>query len=190
MSNLWFWSDVHFGDKTVAEKRGFEDVNEHDAVLCDAWASLVNKRDSVILLGDISKGSSEGTARALSLIASLPGVKHLVSGNHDAVHPMKMPGAADFERAFTAFSTVASCAQRKIDGTRVMLSHFPFVGGGDHIEGPERHTQWRLPDMGHPLVHGHVHGAWATKGRMFNVGVEHHPEPVHRDRIAEWIEGL
>ena len=42
-----------------------------------------------------------------------------------------------------------------------------------------------------PLIHGHVHGAWRTRGRMFNVGVDVNEfKPVNELEIALWLEDL
>ena len=37
------------------------------------------------------------------------------------------------------------------------MSHFPY--DGDHVEGGDRATQWRLHDEGVILLHGHTHSA-------------------------------
>ena len=37
-----------------------------------------------------------------------------------------------------------------------MVSHFPY--SGDHSE-ESRYDQWRLPDFGVPIIHGHTHSS-------------------------------
>ena len=53
----------------------------------------------------------------------------------------------------------------------------------------DRYTQWRLPDEGLPLLHGHVHHAWARWHNQINVGVDFSPYPLHRDHIQELLDG-
>lgn len=70
----------------------------------------------------------------------------------------------------SAFESVQAYSRRRLDrNTYVLLSHFPYRG--DHTED-ERYAEYRLHDTGMWLVHGHVHDAWAQRGRQINVGVD------------------
>src|SRR5690606_8522532 len=44
----------------------------------------------------------------------------------------------------------------KLAGRDFLLSHFPYQG--DHTDEP-RYRQWRLPNLGEALLHGHTHRA-------------------------------
>jgi calcineurin-like phosphoesterase family protein len=68
-------------------------------------------------------------------------------------------------------------------GRQVLLSHFPYEGGGDHTE-TERFTQYRLRGEGLWLLHGHTH--WqhiqVHDRRQLHVGLdawELHPVALH-----------
>lgn len=60
------------------------------------------------------------------------------------------------------------------------------VLGGDH-KPEERHTQYRLPNEGMPLLCGHVHDAWKFNGNQFNVGVDVNDFlPVSAQTVIDW----
>lgn len=174
--SVWFTSDLHFGHRFVAGLRGFEGTEEHDAHLADEWASRVGKNDQVWVLGDLA--ASSPTA-ALDLIRSLPGTKHLIAGNHDGCHPMHRDSHKWQPKYLTAFASVQAFARRRIDGTEVLLSHFPYAK--DRHEA--RYMQYRLRDEGAWLLHGHTHDAdQRAEGREIHVGVDawgFAPVPIH-----------
>ena len=74
-----------------------------------------------------------------------------------------------------------------IAGQRVLLSHFPYAGGGDS-HGEDRFSAHRLADGGGWLLCGHVHQSWRQRGRMINVGVDAWGgQPVAEPELAELI---
>jgi calcineurin-like phosphoesterase family protein len=79
MSNVRFIADLHFGHTSMAIKRGFQSHEEHDEYIIKQWNSVVNKRDTTYILGDITME----TSKPYPLLARLNGVKHVVLGNHD-----------------------------------------------------------------------------------------------------------
>lgn len=185
--NVFYWSDLHLGHNKVAELRGFPTTEEHDAAIIDAWASTVAPRDTVWVLGDLTAGGARDTSNALETIWKLPGTKRLITGNHDKLHPINRPRASDYPAWLETFATIDSAARVKLHGTSVMLSHFPY--DGDHT-GEDRHSQWRLRNLGAPLIHGHVHDAWRTRNNMLNVGVDHWPTPAPQDAVLDWLENI
>lgn len=185
--NVFYWSDLHLGHNKVAELRGFSTTGEHDAAIIDAWATTVAPRDTVWVLGDLTAGGTRDTRNALEIIRQLPGTKRLITGNHDKLHPINRPRASDYSAWLDTFVTIDSAARVKLHGISVMLSHFPY--DGDHT-GEDRHSQWRLRDLGAPLIHGHVHDAWRTRGHMLNVGVDHWATPAPQDAVLDWLGNI
>ena len=186
MGNIFYTSDQHWGHPHVAALRGFDDVQSHDDWMIERWTRFIGPKDTVFVLGDIAVQNPQ---RALAIIGNLPGEKHLVAGNHDAAHPMHY---RKFNRAFKDFSevfaTIAPMRQRKINGFPVMLSHFPFEAWGDGWERQgSRHNEWRLPDMGRPLLHGHTHGTERAHDNMFHVGIDAWAQPVPEAWVTEWL---
>lgn len=165
---VWFTSDLHFGHRLVAGHRGFgEDTEAMDLALADNWKAVVRPDDVVWVLGDLAL---RNPTDALAIIDSLPGRKHFVSGNHDPCHPMHRRTVARWQRLFMGvFESVQPFARQKWDGQEFLLSHFPY----EKDRGEARYTQYRLPNQGMWLLHGHTHDT--TKydgGREIHVGVD------------------
>lgn len=185
MSRVWLTSDLHIGHERVAtDHRPFGSVEEHDATLAHNWRSRVTKRDVVYVLGDLAVG---GLDSALALVASLPGIKHFISGNHDACHPLNRRWRSALPRFLGAFDTVQPFGTIRYQGREFLLSHFPY--SDDHTD-PPRHMQWRLPNHGKWLLHGHTHDATQTlHGHEVHVGVDAWGfAPVALDAIHKLVE--
>lgn len=178
--SVWFTSDLHFGHRFVAGLRGFDDPDEHDRVLIMNWMKRVGPRDQVWVLGDLAVSSP---IRALEIVSHLPGVKHLITGNHDPCHPMHRSAHKWQARYMPTFASVQPFARRRINGLPVLLSHFPY--SKDRFE--VRYVQWRLRDEGEWLLHGHTHEAdQRLEGREIHVGVDAWDmAPVHISTIEK-----
>lgn len=168
---IWFTSDLHLGHPRVAELRGFKSVEEHDQAIMDGWC-VVADDDIVWVLGDIAVHRPRV---ALEKMATLPGRKRLIAGNHDSIHPMHHYAYKWTQPFYEVFEFCAPYYQLRLRGheqkLEVMLSHFPYTR--DRGEEP-RFAQYRLPDLGLPLVHGHVHDTsrLTNFGRELHVGVD------------------
>jgi calcineurin-like phosphoesterase family protein len=180
---VWYTSDLHFGHQKLAEMRGFNTFEEHDQEIVARWNAEVDPGDSVWVLGDACMN-----ARELPTVGELNGFKHLVTGNHDQC----WPGHARAERYqrmwLEFFQTIQNYGTRKVDGTRFLLSHFPYAG--DHTE-KQRHVQYRLRDEGLPLVHGHIHSAEIynrLRPRQVHVGLDAWQlRPVSQEQVVSLV---
>jgi calcineurin-like phosphoesterase family protein len=182
---VWLASDPHFGHRFVADLRGFgDDVAAHDAAIADNWAKVVSPKDQVWVLGDLAV--SNPTA-ALALVSTLPGTKHLITGNHDPVSPIHRDSHKWQRRYLDVFESVQAYAKRRHAGRTVLLSHYPYTTD----RGFEaRYPQWRLPDLGELLFHGHTHSKErVTSGREVHVGLDAWSlEPVMLDEAMKLFE--
>ena len=152
-------SDPHLFHPLLATMRGYATPDEFNEAWADAYNDAVRSRkDRVFILGDLTGGSLPATQRAINLLARLRGERHLILGNHDPAHPMYRSSHTHFPMYFPTFASVQLHARKSIGGTRVLLSHMPYQGGGDHT-AEDRFNQWRLPDLGTPLIHGHTHSS-------------------------------
>lgn len=168
----FFTSDLHIGHRFVAGLRGFSrvvgaettyDLQGHTDAIVAAW-SVVKPGDVVWVLGDICVGA-QTWALALGVLAALPGRKRLICGNHDPASPIHRNAWKYQPAALRTFESVHDFARIKMSGGNVLLSHYPYSGVGseglDDVTGEprsvERYTQYRLTDVGDPLVHGHTH---------------------------------
>lgn len=187
----WYTADLHIGHRLLAGLRGFDSVEEHDTELARRWDARVGAGDRVWVLGDISVGGRRQETAALEWIARRPGEKHLITGNHDGCHPMRSR-AAHWQAVYLAggFASVQQTAVHKIAGRRVTLSHFPFRFDPDGDHTPEnRFEEWRVPDIGQCLLHGHTHSESQVRGRQIHVGADAHElAPVPRAWVTEQVE--
>jgi len=168
MSRIYYTSDLHIGHRLVAGLRGFydednvaddplggpvamPDTEAHDAWLADIWDSTLRDDDQIFVLGDIS---INGGQHALDWIERRPGIKHLIAGNHDPVGPWDRRSTRLLPHWLKYFETIQPYLRRKLNGIDFLLSHFPYMPY-DRVE--PRFEQYRLPNLGLPLVHGHVH---------------------------------
>lgn len=188
MTDVWFTADTHFNHRAMVEKkwRPFESVADMNETLVERWNQYVGKRDTVWHLGDVGMGSTPPT---LELIRTrLKGTKHLIAGNHDKVWSGHRDAARFFPQWLESFQSIQPYSRRLVAGRQVILCHFPYVG--DHTN-TDRFAQWRLPNLGLPLLHGHVHTEWKTLGNMLNVGVDQWSwRPVSLDEVTEWVAQL
>lgn len=153
----WVTSDPHFGHAKVAELRGFDCVEDHDALLMDNYRRAFKSDDVVWWLGDIAFNG--WLPRIHTTVGRLPGTHHLVLGNHDRAHPLQSRGH-EYQRAFMdVFASVSTMARASHGGRKVLLSHFPYEGDTHGSRGSDRCVEWRPFDAGIPLIHGHTHGA-------------------------------
>lgn len=173
----WYTADLHFGHERIIElsHRPFGSVREMDDALVYNWNAVVAPTDEVWVLGDVTLHRA-----SLENVSRLNGFKRLVAGNHDSCHRMhqRWRRATEWyvEAGFHVVFNDGSARDHYLSHApgrvaEVNLSHFPYRGGGDHTF-TERYSEWRLEDDGSPLLCGHVHDAWRTKGLMINVGVD------------------
>lgn len=181
---VFFTSDPHWGHRKVAELRGFSSTEEHDEALIDSFRSVVRKGDQVWWLGDLAMNSPSA---ALAHTTKIPGEHHLIFGNHDKGHPMHRGAWKWHDDYLIVFRSVGPYARRRIAGEEVLLSHFPYATtDGQADRGEVRETQYRLPDEGRWLLHGHTHMEGQRRhGRQIHVGLDAWGlRPVDLDTIA------
>lgn len=178
-------TDPHLCHDRVAEIRGFKDSAEHNAAWMDSCSAL-RKNDQLWILGDLTGGGH--LAEALNLVGRLPCELHLVLGNHCPAHPMHRDSHRKLGLYFPTFTSVQLHARKAIDGRRVLMSHYPYQGD----RGEDRHTQWRLPDLGVPIIHGHTHQELvlthtARGTTQIHAGWDTWHEPVPTETLAYYL---
>jgi calcineurin-like phosphoesterase family protein len=185
MSTVWDTSDHHFGHKLVAGHRGFEDTREHDETIVYRHNKLVRPQDVVWFHGDLTLGDLD---YAFGLVRRMNGRKQFIWGNHDAGWPGHKDAHRQVRRYLEVFESVQFAATRKFGRRKVMMTHMPY--SGDHT-ADERYPEWRLPDTGMPLIHGHVHDKWLINGHQINVGLDVWDlQPVPMFEIVRWLQDL
>lgn len=185
----FYTADPHFGHKNIITHcdRPFSNVEEMNEALVDNWNSVVGPDDEVWLLGDVAMSTT-----ALPIINRLHGIIYLVPGNHDRCHVMHCKTPDKWERACHAYEQVGITVMgsRRSRKTRigdhlVLMNHFPY--DFDPHTRPQ-YKPFYPKDEGAWLLHGHIHGKVAQRGRQIDVGVDAWDfTPVSEDQIAELI---
>lgn len=157
---VYLTSDLHLGHEFVASLRGFPNAQEHDETILNNWRETIPPTAHVWVLGDVILPNLRHN---LDRLNELPGIKHLITGNHDKAHPShrdadKYRNLTGPNSYFPTFTSIQEFARRKINDQSVLLSHFPYAKGenSDHTLEP-RFTQYRLRNEGLTLLHGHTH---------------------------------
>ena len=138
MGKTFFISDLHFGHKNVLafDHREFSSIEEHDEALIRNWNNAVGIDDDVWVLGDISWRSPMKT---VEILKRLNGTKHLCIGNHD--HTLLRD-----KDVSSCFAEIVPYREIEIDGTGVVLCHYPIPCFNKHYYG------W-------VHLYGHVHNS-------------------------------
>lgn len=203
---VWFTADQHFGHARLLElsaPRGaaFGSAAEMNARLIHNWNSVVQPDDTVWVLGDFDM---HGKDASRALVDQLVGTKILISGNHDSCWGGVREGwknrdlylEAGFAAVMDFAVTTLPPLRPQAPATRVLLSHFPYVGDSRESEVGDRYAQFRLRDEGIPLLHGHVHESFRERRTKLgtwhvNVGVDWWDyTPVAAESLAQHLEGL
>jgi len=83
MSRVYAISDLHLKHKNLVHwwtGKKFKTIEEHDEWLVESINSVVTKRDTLWILGDIAWNNA-----ALKLLGEIKGYKKLLLGNHDGM---------------------------------------------------------------------------------------------------------
>jgi calcineurin-like phosphoesterase family protein len=132
MSSIRVCADTHFGHNNMATHRGFHDSFYHDEQIVDNWNSIVNKRDTTYLLGDVTMEKRTN----YDILSRLNGNIVVVLGNHDMKnHSRSLLDYVDH---------VAGSVTLQIGRTKCILTHIP-------IHPMEFNYGFKLN------IHGHLH---------------------------------
>jgi calcineurin-like phosphoesterase family protein len=144
--SVFFTSDTHFGDHRVLniESRPFHSLNEMNETMITRWNDRVSAEDEIWHLGDFASGLKV----AQGILPKLIGRKHLVIGNNDREEVRRLE-----------WSSVQAYAELRVDGTMIVLCHYPF-------------RTWNGMHLGSVNLHGHSHGRLAPLKHQFDVGVD------------------
>lgn len=180
MGETFFTSDPHLGHTKVTRERGFIRVADHDRRILDGIRRRLRPGGRLFVLGDLTMGDRKDECLdRLSEVGELGDFDiHVILGNHDRPHPMNTNAQEHHAAWAKRFASVQSVGSLRRGGKKFLLSHFPYDGEGESREGDEdRAEQFRLRDLGNPLIHGHVHDTVryrlsALGSPMYHVGLD------------------
>lgn len=190
--SMWFTSDIHFfhGNVIPTCHRPFSSLTEMHEKIIENWNKVVQKRQIVWILGDVSFGGIKPTR---AILDRLNGDKRLVKGNHDK-HAKQMIDMG-FSNVYENHFIELDIHGKK---TRVNMSHFPYYPSPEQLvldisrtneEYAKRYLHKRMVDDGRYLLCGHVHTAWKAKNKMINVGMDQwNFTPVSQHVLQKMIE--
>lgn len=190
----FYTSDTHFSHRNIVKfqpNRGRDDVHDMNQDIIDSWNETVDDGDIVFHLGDVAMGPVEEWNN--SLFALNGAYKALVVGNHEKIFKGNKPNYqakhADLYNQWFNEISENIVGHELFDGTIVNMSHFPYTG--DHFDG-DRYTEYRLPDDGRILLHGHTHSteviSHSASGTLqIHVGWDSWGRPVSEQDIVNII---
>lgn len=144
---VYFTSDLHFGHTGIIEMRNrpFRNVQEMNRVLLNNFNAVVQKNDTVYILGDISHHLT--IYESNNIIKRMNGKKILVKGNHDKEYD------TDLFEEICDFKTIS------LNGIYFALMHYPML-------------EWPKKKGGSIHLHGHIHsdGIYNLQNKDENIG--------------------
>ena len=132
----------------MAIKRGFSCADEMNEYIIKSWNSVVNKKDTVYCLGDITMERSV----FYPLLDKLKGYKKVILGNHDK--PQHVPSLLTYVNNVSSSKLI-----KNGEYGNILLSHIPIH---------PQEFEYRL-DFN---IHGHVHENTYPDKRYINVSAE------------------
>lgn len=211
----WITSDWHLGHRNIcgyagrpwacgdSEYEKAQATANMDAALTENYASVVQGDDECLFVGDMVMGTD--IQAGLDLVASLPGRKILIVGNHDKIFAKNK---ADLSRRWypayaEVFDQILTHMEMNTGSHDVEVNHFTYVadkydtskrGQGDG-KSVDRFADFRSPDKGKWLLHGHTHAhTWRSGARSIHIGIDadwtrfgvkrYHPIPIEAVDLA------
>ena len=129
---IYFTSDLHLGHTGIIHMRDrpFKDVDEMNWSILANYNAIVNKDDTVYILGDIAHHMR--VSEANQWIAKMNGKKILLTGNHDKQYDPSL------------FVMIKDFITVSLNGRYFALMHYPMLS-------------WPKKNSGSIHVHGHIH---------------------------------
>lgn len=190
----FFTSDWHLGHAKINQLAGrpFESTEEMNEEIIRRHNERVTNSDIVFVHGDTVMGNFKEN---LKLVQRMNGVKLLIPGNHDRVHPAyeikdakRTEAYAMYREAGFKILPIITYHTAPNAGVPFVMCHFPYLGDSQDVE---RYSEYRPKfNSSMPwLVHGHVHEKWKVNGTQINVGVDVWDfYPVSLEEIQEIIK--
>jgi len=163
--HIWFTSDTHLLHPKIVEicDRPIS-IENHDDWIIDRFNSVVDKKDQLFILGDVSMGNLTKTDK---LLDRLNGKKTLILGNHD-----------NSIKHSTRFEEICQIKDFAFDSPmykniHLVLCHYPMLSWNRKVNG-----------SGH--LFGHVHGRLPGVGLSMDVGVDaNNYMPINLEQIYD-----
>lgn len=167
---IYFTSDLHLGHKNIIRlcNRPFQNVNEMNETLIHNWNNIIQKDDTVYILGDLC------FKKEYDLIKKLSGHKILIRGNHDSLN-----------YDVSLFDEICDFKVLKYNKMQFTLMHYPLV-------------EWPHYFHGGFHLHGHQHNKSDYNLKMLEIGIKRYDvgvdaneyKPISIDEIIEFFSDI
>lgn len=147
----YYTADLHLAHEAVIRvcRRPFSTVEEMDCQIIENIRTRMTVKDDLYIVGDFVDDKAVNAARYVQILKSIPGRKHLISGNHDKKWIKDLP-----------WTSCQPMLEVKDNGRRITLCHYPMI-------------TWPGARHGALMFFGHVHDNWLGHRNCINVGVDH-----------------
>lgn len=164
--STFFTSDLHFGHKKLCENLRHMSIEENDRLIISNWNKVINKRDLVFILGDITM---EKPKLIEGYMQQLNGIKYVIGGNHDGRQ-------CCIELSRIGIPVVGALKYKEFMLTHIPISQNQFLNFRGNI-------------------HGHIHNDGKENlldpTFYYNVNTEfHNYTPVSLDTIRDYFNSI
>ena len=166
---IYFTADLHFGHKNIIKycKRPFSTIEEMDLALINNWNSVVDIKDIVYILGDV-------TFNIESLkfyMSQLKGSIKIIPGNHD-----NWLNAFDCHKVISISNFEVQLLPSLYELKRMVLCHYQM-------------KNWNRAHYNSIHLYGHSHGNSISEGKSMDVGVDcNNFTPISIDKVLSIME--
>ena len=147
--NVWVTADTHFGHENIRTycKRPWPCADTMDRGILDNINALVGEADLLVIVGDLTMRGPTREQYVTRIVEQLPTNRIIVYGNHDRFKPSWY-----LRRGFLLAAT-----------------SLVLPGGVLIVHRPTDAEHW---PKSRPVICGHVHNRFKTKGNIVNAGVD------------------
>ena len=171
---IFFTSDQHFHHEAIIRlaNRPYQNIQDMDDALVEAWNKVVGPRDVVFHLGDFLFGNAQVAAQQWNKLNGRE--VWVIPGNHDS---WITNGAPVIGVTASDGSVYRDKPLRvlKVDGKRIVLCHYPL-------------REWEGRYRGYIHLYGHTHNSIPTLPGSLEVSVDCFPSPVSLDSLDTLIK--
>jgi calcineurin-like phosphoesterase family protein len=172
-NNIFFTSDQHFGHGNIIKycNRPFHSVDHMNEKMIANWNAVVQKYDSIYILGDFAWCDKEKTK---AIVKRLNGIKEFIIGSHDkAVEQLVREG---YLLSLGHQKTIIVQGEQFF--REITLNHYSM-----RVWPKSHYNTW--------MLFGHSHGHLEVPGKSFDVGVDvWNYYPVSLKQVEEKMEKL
>lgn len=175
---VYFIGCIHFGHQGMANWRGFNSSKEHDELIINNWNKIINKRDRVYILGDVTMEKPE----YYCYLDELQGEKIVVLGNHDL--PKDVPELLNYVDAVAGMIDYKGFALTHCPIHPNELQFYPEGNIHAHI-----HHINQVPDSQYVLSYNKSEHVASTKNMYHHVDaavIDYTPISIEQIRQKLW----